>query len=365
MKRSMSKINELAGMGQSIWLDYIRRDLITGGELQSLVGQGLRGITSNPAIFEKAIAGSANYDEQIRNLNAEHLTNEEMYEQLALKDIGMAADLIRPVYDSTQKLDGYVSIEVSPKLAHHTTGTVEEAKRLFALLQRPNVMIKIPATPEGLSAITETIGSGINVNVTLIFGVGNYIDVLEAYMKGIELLLLRGGDAGSVASVASLFVSRVDTTVDVELDKLQVKDLKGTIAIANAKMAYQVFLQASKTDRWKKLEKAGSRYQRLLWASTGTKNPDYPDTMYVDGLIGPWTVNTIPPATLSAFLDHGILRNTLHEGIAEAEKRMERLKELGIDLDKVTTQLQKEGLESFSKAFDGLMAAINGKIQHP
>jgi transaldolase len=357
----MSKIHELARLGQSVWLDYIRRDLLTGGELQSLIGQGLRGITSNPAIFEKAIAGSANYDEQIMKMDPEHLTDEEVYEQLALKDIGMAADLMRSVYESTQKLDGYVSIEVSPKLAHDTAGTVNEAKRLFGLLQRPNVMIKIPATAEGLPAITESIGSGINVNVTLIFSVDNYTDVLEAYMKGIELLVRRGGNPGFVASVASVFVSRVDTIVDTELEKLQVHDLQGHIAVANSKMAYQAFLQASGTERWKTLEKAGARYQRLLWASTGTKNPAYPDTMYVDGLIGPWTVNTIPPSTLSAFLDHGSLQPVLQEGIETAKVQLVRIRELGIDLDKVTAQLQKEGLDAFAKAFEALIKSIGEK----
>ncbi len=359
----MLKLNQLASLGQSIWYDYIRRQFVTRGELQSLIDKGLRGVTSNPSIFEKAIAGSSDYDEDIKELIKQDLSVEGIYEKLALKDIEIASDLMLPVYEKTNSLDGYVSIEVSPKLAHDTKGTIEEAKRLHKILNKKNVMIKVPATQAGLPAITELIGSGISVNVTLIFNIDNYKQVAEAYLKGLELLSERGGDVSTVSSVASFFISRIDAAVDKELDKVNAVQLKGKIAIANAKKSYVEFEKIFHCNRWKPLEKRGARVQRLLWASTGVKNPSYPDTIYVDGLIGKQTVNTVPPATFNDFMDHGSLVVTLDENIEEANDQLNELSKLKIDLDKITTQLQVEGLESFSKSFENLMKAIEEKIE--
>ncbi len=359
----MLKLNQLASLGQSIWYDYIRRQFVTRGELQSLIEKGLRGVTSNPSIFEKAIAGSSDYDEDIKGLINQGLSVENIYEKLALKDIEIAADLMLPVYQKTSGIDGYVSIEVSPKLAHDTKGTIEEAKRLYKILNRKNVMIKVPATQAGLPAITELIGSGISVNVTLIFNIENYKQVAEAYLKGLELLSERGGDVSKVSSVASFFISRIDAAVDKELDKVNSDQLKGKIAIANAKKSYVEFEKIFHSNRWKPLEKRGARVQRLLWASTGVKNPSYPDTIYVDGLIGKQTVNTVPPATFNDFMDHGSLVVTLDENIEEANNQLNELSNLKINLDKITKQLQVEGLESFSKSFENLMKAIEEKIE--
>jgi transaldolase len=359
----MSKMIELAKLGQSIWFDYIKRDLITSGELQRLIDMGLRGMTSNPTIFDKAISGSTDYDDDIRQLLAKNPSTEEIYESLALKDIGMAADLLLPVYKSTNGYDGYVSIEVSPHLAHKTNETIEQAKRLFKTLNRPNIMIKIPGTLEGLPAITEVIGSGINVNVTLIFSNENYKLVAEAYIKGLEKLDSAGGDISKIASVASFFVSRVDTSCDKELEAIGNKELQGKIAIANSKVAYELSHEIFSGERWNKLKSKGAKVQRLLWASTGTKNPDYPDTLYVDELIGAETVNTIPPATLDAFLDHGKLSVTLDTNLKEAKEQLTTLAHLGIDLDKITEKLQTDGVKSFADSFDSLLKSISEKVE--
>lgn len=359
----MLKLNQLASLGQSIWYDYIRRQFITRGELQSLIEKGLRGVTSNPSIFEKAIAGSSDYDEDIKELLNQDLSVNGIYEKLALKDIEIAADLMLPVYEKTSSLDGYVSIEVNPKLAHDTKGTIEEAKRLHKILNKKNVMIKVPATLEGLPAITELIGSGISVNVTLIFNIDNYKQVSEAYLKGLELLSERGGDVSKVSSVASFFISRIDAAVDKELNKVNADQLKGKIAIANAKKSYAEFSKIFHCSRWKSLEKRGAKVQRLLWASTGVKNPSYPDTIYVDGLIGKQTVNTVPPATFNDFMDHGSVVVTLDENIEEANDQLNELNKLNIDLNKITNQLQLDGLEAFSKSFENLMKAIEEKIE--
>ena len=359
----MLKLNQLASLGQSIWYDYIRRQFVTRGELQSLIEKGLRGVTSNPSIFEKAIAGSSDYDDDIKELIKQDLSIKDIYEKLALKDIEIASDLMLSVYEKTGSLDGYVSIEVSPELAHNTKGTIEEAKRLYKILNRKNVMIKVPATQEGMPAITELIGSGISINVTLIFNLDNYKQVAEAYIKGLELLSERGGDVSKVSSVASFFISRIDAAVDKELDKANSDQLKGKIAIANAKFAYQIFEKIFHLSRWKTLEKRGARVQRLLWASTGVKNPSYPDTIYVDGLIGKQTVNTVPPATFNDFMDHGSMVVTLDENIEEANDQLNELKNLGIDLGNITNRLQLEGLESFSKSFENLMDSISKKIE--
>lgn len=359
----MSKMIELAKLGQSIWFDYIKRDLITSGELQGLIDAGLRGMTSNPTIFDKAISGSTDYDDDIRQLLDKNHSTEEVYESLALKDISMAADLLLPVYEKTKGYDGYVSIEVSPHLAHKTNETIEQAKRLFKTLNRPNIMIKIPATQEGLPAITEVIGSGINVNVTLIFSNENYKQVAEAYIKGLELLDANGGDVSKIASVASFFVSRVDTSCDKELEAIGNKELQGKIAIANSKIAYELSHQIFSGERWNKLKNKGAKVQRLLWASTGTKNPDYPDTLYVDDLIGAETVNTIPPATLDAFLDHGKLAVTLDKNLNEAKEQLTKLAHLGINLEKITDKLQKDGVKSFADSFDSLLKSISEKVE--
>lgn len=357
----MSKLRELADLGQAVWYDYIRRAFITSGELQELIQQGLRGVTSNPSIFEKAIVGSADYDDDLRKLVDDNKSVDEIYETLALEDISRAADLLRPVYDATDGLDGYVSLEVSPKLAHDTQGTIEEARRLFAALNKPNVMIKVPATSEGIPAITELIGDGINVNVTLLFSVDNYEKVANAYITGLERLQANGGKVADVASVASFFVSRVDTAVDEALEEVGNEALQGKIGIANSKAAYARFNRIFNDDRWQKLASAGARAQRLLWASTGVKNPKYPDTLYVDELIGPRTVNTMPPDTLTALLDHGTVKETLGTGLKDAQDQLSQLQELGIDLDAITKQLQKEGVDKFAKSFEKLMSGIEEK----
>lgn len=358
----MLKLNELASLGQSIWYDYIRRQFITRGELQSLIDKGLRGVTSNPSIFEKAIAGSSDYDDEIKSLINENLSTDQIYEKLAVKDIQLAADLLLPVYQSTNKTDGYISIEVSPKLANNTEGTISEAKKLHAEIGKPNVMIKVPATQEGIPAITALISSGISVNVTLIFSIDNYKQVAEAYLKGLEKLKENGGDLKSVASVASFFISRIDVAVDKELDLIGNNELKGKIAIANAKKAFQLFTELTRSNRWEKLENKGAQVQRLLWASTGVKNPHYPDTLYVDNLIGKQTVNTVPPATFNDFMDHGCLLETIDDNVNEANTQLDELNKLGIDLDVITEKLQIEGLKSFSKSFENLMEAIDEKV---
>ena len=362
----MSKLHELAALGQSIWYDNIRRALLDSGGLQSLMEEGVTGVTSNPSILEKAIAGSADYDRALQQLVAEGKSVVEIYETLVLEDIGRAADLLRPVYDRTNGGDGYVSLEVSPTLADDTEGTIAEARRLFAALGRPNVMIKVPATPEGIPAVETLIGEGINVNVTLMFSLAHYDVVAEAYIAGLEKLAADGGDLSRVASVASFFVSRVDTAVDRQLDNLQspassIQSLKGKIAIANAKLTYARFRETFGGERWERLKAQGARVQRPLWASTSTKNPLYPDTLYVDGLIGPDTVDTVPPATLDAFHDHGTVALTLEEGLDEARDQLARMAELGLDLDAITQKLQDDGVAAFANSFEALVTSIAEK----
>lgn len=363
----MSRINELETIGQSIWLDYIRRSFLESGELSRLIDEGLKGITSNPSIFEKAIAGSADYDEDMQQLIAENKSVEAVYEALAIKDILLAAEQFRPVYDATDGRDGYVSLEVSPQLARETGKTVSEAKRLFAILNRPNIMIKVPATAEGIPAIRELISSGVNVNVTLIFDLDSYRAVVNAYLEGLEKLAgngpsVEGGlSIDGIASVASFFVSRIDTAVDALLEKGDNRDLLGKIAIANARMAYREFQKSFSGTRWDALRAKGARVQRPLWASTGTKNPAYADTLYLDELIGPDTVNTVPPATLNNFLDHGTVWEKLTEGLEEAESHLRRLSEIGIDLGEITRKLQNDGVVAFARSFEALMAGIAEK----
>lgn len=366
----MSKLIELEKIGQSIWLDFIKRSLLTSGELKQMVESGLKGVTSNPAIFEKAIAGSSDYDEDLKQLVKTDSSIEQIYEALAIKDITLATDTLRGVYDSTHAKDGYVSLEVNPELAYETDKTVAEAKRLFETVNRPNVMIKVPATEQGLPAITELIGCGVNVNVTLIFSLQNYKAVAAAYQAGLEQLAangpsVRGGHAiDRVASVASFFVSRVDTAVDKELEKIGHAELLGKIAIANSKIAYAEYKQIVEQPRWQQLAAQGAQVQRVLWASTSTKNPDYPDNLYVDELIGQDTVNTLPPATLDSFLDHGRVSETLTRELEEAQSQVAQLADLGIDLDAVTRKLQDDGVVAFAKPFAKLLESIAEKCKH-
>ncbi|HTZ41182.1 MAG TPA: transaldolase, partial [Syntrophales bacterium] len=357
----MSKIKELNQLGQSVWLDFIRRSMITSGELDTLISQGVSGITSNPTIFEKAIAGSSDYDQALQELADEGKTNDEIYLALVIEDIRRAADLFRPIYNATQGADGYVSLEANPKLAYDTEGTIAEAKMLFKILDRPNVMIKVPATAEGVPAIEALIASGVNVNVTLIFSLAHYEAVARAYIAGLETLAARGGNLRGVASVASYFVSRIDTAVDKKLQALGNQELQGKAAIASARLAYDRFLSICSWKRWEKLAGKGARVQRLLWGSTGTKNPHYPDTLYVDELIGPDTVNTLPPATLQAFLDHGKPALSIRRGVKEAKQVFPRLERLGIGMDGITQELQRDGVLAFETSFDALMASIRSK----
>lgn len=358
----MQKMNQLAELGQAVWLDFIRRSFSTSGELGKLVDQGLRGVTSNPSIFEKAIAGSDDYDAQLREMVAEGKSVTHIYEALALDDILLAADILRPVYDATDGTDGYVSLEVSPDLATDTDGTLAEAQRLFSVLEHPNIMIKIPATPAGMPAIEAAIGKGININVTLIFSEKHYQDAARAYIAGLERLREDGGDLSNVASVASFFVSRVDSAVDKTLSEMNADPaLQGKTAVANAKVGYERFKKIFTGERWESLAAAGARVQRPLWASTSTKNPNYPDTLYVDELIGPETVNTIPPATLDAFLDHGKIAPTLESDLHQAHAHLAKLAQLGIDLEAVTQKLQDDGVKAFASSFDGMLAGIDQK----
>jgi transaldolase len=368
----MTKLEQLAELGQAVWLDFIRRSLITSGKLQNLVDEGLRGMTSNPTIFEQAIAGSDDYDEDLQRLVTSTRSVMEIYEALAMDDIRRAADVLRPVYNASDGIDGYVSLEVNPQLAHDTEGTVAEARRLFAALGRPNVMIKVPSTPAGIPAIRTLIGDGVNVNVTLIFSLDHYRAVAEAYISGLEDLAAGGGTLSKAASVASFFVSRIDTAVDQALDRhagdaqsptSKAQSLKGTIAIASAKAAYALFREIFAGERWERLATQGARVQRPLWASTSTKNPAYRDTIYVDTLIGPHTVNTLPPATLDAFRDHGAVALTLETGLDEAKPQLARLADLGIDLAAITQKLQDDGVAAFARSFDSLLSSIGEKCR--
>jgi transaldolase len=359
----MDKIQALANLGQSVWIDYIERSLIISGKLQELIYEGIRGMTSNPTIFEKAIGGSKEYEEDLMRLAREKKTMKEIYEELAFWDIAHAADLFRPLHDRLHGADGYISMEVSPDLAYKTGETIGEAKRLFKTLNRPNVMIKVPATEQGIPAIESLTGDGINVNITLLFSVDRYIEVTEAYIKGLEHLKASGGDVSRISSVASFFVSRVDTSVDAALEQAGNSDLLGKIAIANAKVAYAHFKRTFSEDRWKSLAAQGAKVQRLLWGSTSTKNPNYPDTIYVDGLIGEHTVNTMPLPTLDAFIDHGTVASTLDAGLDEAKSQISKLSALGINLSAITLKLEEEGVNSFSKSFEKLLASIRDRCK--
>lgn len=357
----MSKLNALDALGQSVWFDYIQRSLIEGGRLQKLINLGIRGVTSNPTIFEKAITENSDYDQLIKMMSDAEASVGQIYETLSFEDVGDAAELFLPLYESSEGADGYVSIEVSPKLAYDTSGTIEEGKRIFSLLNRPNIMIKVPATREGIPAIRGLIGSGVNVNATLMFNEKHYRDVSEAYISGLETLRNHGGDPRNTASVASFFISRVDSAVDKALEQVGNHELQGKISIANAKNVYRIFQEVFSGSRWDELSWAGARVQRLLWASTGTKNPDYPDTLYVDELIGKHIVNTLPPSTLSFFIDHGVVKETISSGLQEADQRLLELRKLGISLEDLTENLQEEGVQSFVSSYDNLLQAIAEK----
>jgi transaldolase / glucose-6-phosphate isomerase len=374
--KATNPLKDLLKFGQSVWLDYIRRDLITSGELKRLIQEdGLRGMTSNPAIFEKAIAGSTDYADILASLkDRADLDAKARYEIIAIRDIQDAADLLRPVYDESRRRDGYVSLEVSPYLARDTRGTLEEARRLWKSVDRPNVMIKVPGTAEGVPAFEQLIGEGMNINVTLLFSQEVYQKVAEAYVRGVEKFTATGGDVGRIASVASFFISRIDNSIDSELsarlksakepqEEQKLKGLLGKVAIANGKLAYQRYLNIFSGPQWDKLRSKGAQTQRVLWASTSTKNPAYPDILYVQEMIGPDTVNTIPPATFDAFRDHGQPRETLTESVDGAKQVMQALAEVGISIDRVTDKLTDDGVRLFEEAFDKLLAAVEKSTQ--
>jgi transaldolase / glucose-6-phosphate isomerase len=369
-------LKELLNFGQSMWLDYIRRDLLTTGKLKAMIADdGLRGMTSNPSIFEKAIGESSLYDDMLKSLAAQPgLDAKSRYEQIAIRDIQDAADILKPVYESSKFHDGYVSLEVSPLLALETEKTLEEARRLWKTVNRRNVMIKVPGTAEGIPAIRQLIGEGININVTLLFAQDVYEKVAEAYIGGLEDLAKRGGDLKKMASVASFFISRIDTLVDSRIDdKLKnttdaqqqtlLKSLKGKVAIANGKLTYQRYQTIFSGPRWEALASKGAQTQRVLWASTSTKNPEYRDVMYVEELIGPNTVDTMPPATVDAFRDHGRLRNSLMENVAGSKKVMDDLEKAGISMKEVTTKLTTDGVKLFADAFNKLIAVVEKSVQ--
>jgi len=370
-KATKNPLQELLNYGQSMWLDYIRRDLFTTGKLKNMIANdGLRGMTSNPSIFEKAIADSSLYDDILHSLaGRKDLDATGRYEQIAIRDIQDAADTLRPVYQESNFRDGYVSLEVSPYLARKTKETIEEARRLWKTVQRENVMIKVPGTAEGLPAIRQLIGEGINVNVTLLFAQEVYEKVAEAYVAGLEDLAGRGGNLKKMAGVASFFISRIDTLVDSMLNETLkgtsdasqqtlYNSLLGKVAIANGKLTYQRYQNIFSGPRWQALAAKGAQTQRVLWASTSTKNPAYRDVIYVEELIGPDTVNTMPPATVEAFRDHGRLRNALTEDVPGAQKVMDDLGRAGISINEVTDKLTDDGVKLFAEAFDKLLAAV-------
>jgi transaldolase len=358
----MSKLVELLNHGQSVWLDYIDRDLVSNGGLNKLVAEGVRGVTSNPSIFQKAITGSDDYDPAIRQIvnSVEHPSVDQIYEHLTVEDVQRAADILHSVYTDSGKVDGFVSLEVSPHLAHDTEQTILAARHLWARVARPNLMIKVPATIAGLAAIEQLISEGINVNVTLLFSVQRYVDVFHAYIRGLE----KNENPADVASVASFFISRIDAKIDPALDAFpasQTEPYKGKTAIDSAKTAYARFKEIAASDAFQRQIQRGARVQRLLWGSTSTKNPAYSDVVYVDQLIGADTVNTLPPNTLQAFQNHGTVANTLETETAMSINRLKGLDEFGINLDQVTDQLEIEGVAAFAASYDELLECLRKK----
>lgn len=364
-------LRRLGELGQSVWMDFIRRGMIMSGELSRMIEEdGLRGVTSNPSIFEKAISESHDYDEAIQSLVRQGKTVEMIYQGLTVEDIQLTADLLSSVHEQTDGRDGFVSLEVSPHLAHDSAGTITEARRLWLAVNRPNVMIKVPGTPEGLPAIRQLIGEGINVNVTLLFGLPRYRQVADAYLTGLETLMAGGEPLQHVTSVASFFLSRIDVLVDPMLEKLMqsggphtglAASLRGEAAIASAKVAWEIYQEIFSSERFRLLAARGARTQRLLWASTGTKNPAYSDVKYVEPLIGPETINTMPLETLQAYRDHGNPVTRLAEGLDNAYRVLQSHAELGISLDEATRQLEDEGVDKFIKPYDQLIRKLEAK----
>jgi transaldolase len=364
LPQTRTKMQALLDRGQSVWLDYLHRHMTRSGELQSLISAGLRGMTSNPTIFEQAIGESDDYADDLARLASSPDTDREVYETLAIEDVREAAGLFRPVYDATNGADGFVSLEVSPGVARDTEGSVNEARRLWRTLDRPNVMIKIPGTREGWPAIERCLTEGININITLLFSVANYQAVADAYIRALETRVERGQPIDTVASVASFFVSRVDTEVDKRIQARggSLRSLQGQVAIAAARTAYATFTELTRTPRWRALEASGARPQRLLWASTGTKNAAYSDVMYVESLVGSGTITTVPPETLKRFEDHGQVSDALGAaGASDARRVLEALAAGGIDYADVNRTLEDEGLAKFEKAFTQLLRAIGRK----
>ena len=355
----MNKLKKILDYDQSIWLDFLDREVMESGELKKFIEEdGVRGLTSNPAIFEKAISNSSDYDDDIVKFAEKEDDNEAIFFDLAIKDIQRAADIFKPVYDKTNGKDGFVSLEVAPGLARDTDGTIKQAKELWKKVDRKNLMVKIPGTAEGLPAIRECISAGININVTLLFGLPGYKKVTEAYIQGLEDRVKAGKSIDQVASVASFFLSRIDVMVDPLLKDKGGDDLVGEVAIASAKRAYAIYKEVFYSDRFKKLEKEGAKRQRVLWASTSTKDPSFRDVKYVEALIGKDTVNTVPTDTLEAFRDHGKAEDNLEKGMDKAKQTLERLSELGINIDKITQDLEDEGIDKFVKPFDKLLQGI-------
>lgn len=360
MNERLRKMQEL---GQSPWVDELSREDIKNGKLERMIEDGILGATSNPAIFQKAIAGSELYDEQLQELARREEDPKEIFWGIAQTDIRDACDIFMPVYERTGSEDGYVSLEVQPDIAYDTGATTEEAARLHDMIDRPNLFVKIPATLQGLVAIEEMISRGKSINVTLIFSLERYREVVRAYVRGVKRLVEGGGDPSGVRSVASFFVSRIDSEADKRLEELGADDLKGRLAIANARVAYQIYKEVFGGSRWRSLEESGANRQRLLWASTSTKNPDYPDTIYVDDLVGPETVNTMPKKTIEAVMDHAEIQPTLEEGVEEAKELLERLREVGLDYEDVTDTLEQEGIHKFADPFNELLHEIEGKAR--
>lgn len=358
----MNPLNQIRNLDQSIWLDLLDREIMNSGKLQSLIdNDDLRGLTSNPSIFEKAISGSSDYDEDIIKISKTENDNSAIFFDLAIDDIQRAADIFKPVYDKTNGKDGFVSLEVSPYLARDTDGTIEQARELWKRVDRKNVMIKIPGTKEGLIAIRECLREGININVTLLFGLPRYREITEAFMGGLEDRLNEGNSIKEIASVASFFLSRIDVMVDPMLKEKGEENLVGKIAIASAKKAYQIYLEMISSERFKKLEENGAQKQRVLYASTGTKDPSFSDVLYVESIIGKDTINTLPIETIDAFRDHGKAAETLTIHLDEANQQMEELEEKGIDINKITKKLEDEGIEKFNQAYEKLIKSIDSQ----
>jgi len=360
----MEKFKEVRKVGQSLWLDYIQRGLITSGQLKQLVDSGVSGLTSNPSIFHKAITQGQDYDEAIESIlkSRPDTSVMDIYDHLTVADIQMAADVFRPVYDASDGMDGLVSLEPTPELAYDTEGTVNEVRRLWRLVDRPNLMMKVPATPPGIPAIAQLLAEGININITLMFSMAHYEAVSQAYLQGIA----RFPNPRQITSVASFFVSRVDTYVDKELEKLGTEEalaLRGKAAVANSKLVYHRFKEVFSSPEFARQRERGARLQRVLWGSTSSKNPNFSDVKYVEELMGPDTVNTLPTDTMEHFLDHGKVKDALNEGLAEAEQVLSGLRKVGIDLDAVTERLQVDGVKAFQDSFDQLIAALEEKCR--